>query len=76
MTYPIRGKPTFGIFHQYSAVAVQHRFEPFYNRLTQEIHKDVGATRTDILYRCECGKVNTKTVAGKWTLGEVTGKGV
>ena len=58
-------------FHDWEAVAVRDRFQPFRDGLSGEIRKDVGSVKTDILYRCACGKVKVKSVRGAWKLEEV-----
>jgi hypothetical protein len=58
--------------HEYKPIAVNNRFEPWRDALTGIIHKDCGAFRTDILLRCICGKLQTKTLKGQWSLKQVT----
>jgi len=66
------------MFHSWRVIAVYNRDEPMVDKLDGDLIEDgdckpVTRPRTDILYRCPCGKVKTKTVQGKWTLEQVKG---
>ena len=60
------------MFHEWKPIAVQTRFQPFRDLQTGEIIKDVGTIKTDVLYRCTCGKLKVRAIRGEWTLQQVT----
>lgn len=59
--------------HEWQAVAVYERNQPFYDEDSYKISDDVIVPRTDVLYRCSCGKLKSVAVPGRWTLDQVNG---
>lgn len=60
--------------HSWTPVAAYTRFQPFMDPLSREIRKDVGDSKTDVLYRCECGRVRSGVISGRWTMEQILAK--
>jgi hypothetical protein len=65
------------IFHNWKPVAANYRFQPMFKgsvgAVTGELLEGVGSSKTDVLWRCECGKIKSTTLDGKWTLEQING---
>lgn len=70
--------------HKWQAVATINRDQPIYDpgfpnetstsKAVSRILAERAAPKTDILWRCSCGKVKTTTIQSKWTLDQVRGE--
>jgi hypothetical protein len=64
--------------HEWRIVAVYNRDELVADNdgwvIEDEKGERVTRPKTDILYYCECGKVKTITIQGKWTLEQINGR--
>lgn len=66
------------IFHKWIAVAVRTREQPVgteMTRYTGEFVAGVATPKTDVLFRCSCGKIKSEDIHGYWTLEQITGAG-
>ena len=66
------------IFHDWKPIAANYRLQPMFKGadgvVTGEIVQGVGISKTDVLWKCNCGKVKSTTVHGKWTLEQINGE--
>ena len=60
-------------WHKWEAVAVNQRKQPIIEAGILVV-EDCVVPYTDILYRCECGKIKAKSIHGYWTLEQIRGK--
>src|SRR5882762_3586356 len=71
-------------FHEWKAVATVNRDQPIWDqkfpnetatsKAVSRVLAEVAAPKTDILWRCSCGKVKTTTIQSTWTLDQVRGE--
>lgn len=61
-----------GLFHwhRWTTIAVQRMFQRLYELSGEKFGTDEPIT--EVLQRCDCGKLRTVTLAGHWTLEQVT----
>lgn len=65
-------------FHKYVPVSARHRSQPVFDSLTHLTGKFVDGVvipQTDVLYRCQCGKVKAESLDGYWRIEDITGAG-
>lgn len=62
------------IFHSWQIVAANNRDRPIIDPTGFHLIPDVVVPKTDVLYRCECSKVKSVEIPGRWTLAQVTGE--
>jgi hypothetical protein len=67
---------TWGFLHSWEVVAAHSRFQPYQDPESGKVSKELGGMRTDILLRCPCNAVKTKTIKGEWTLAQLRGESI
>lgn len=64
---------TWGLFHNWIAVAATVRNRPVLRPDETGVILDMSVPETDVLFRCECGKLKSVMIPGRWTFEPVAG---